>query len=89
MEHVRFQEMSGMVETFAPEWGTNPDLWIHLNPLRVWATFQTTVLLDEDDETPARVLFYPVGNDTRTAVLEEDGLAVVKFLETRRRVRSG
>jgi hypothetical protein len=87
LEHVRFQEMAGMAETFAPEWGVNPDLWIHLNPLRVWATFHTTVLLEKDDETPAKVLFYPVGADTRTAVLEEDGLAVVRFLETRRRAR--
>lgn len=87
MEHVRFQEMSGMVETFSEEWGTNPDLWIYLNPLRVWATFYTTVLLEEDDEVPAKVLFYPVGADTRTAVLEDDGLAVVHFLETRNRVK--
>lgn len=87
LEHVRFQEMSGMVESFTPEWGSNPDLWVYLNPIRIWSTFQTTVLLDEDDETPAAVLFYAVGNDIRTAVLEEDGFAVVKYLENRTRSR--
>jgi hypothetical protein len=87
MEHVRFQELSGLAETFAPEWGSNPDLWILLNPLRAWATFQTHELLDEDDELPANVLFYPVRDEVRTAVLEEDGLAIVKFLESRNRAR--
>ena len=87
MEHVRFQEMAGMVERFAPEWGENPDLWVYLNPLRVWATFQTTALLDEEDEVPATVLFYPVHEDIRTAVLEDEGLAVTKLLETKSRVR--
>jgi hypothetical protein len=87
LQHVRFQEMLSMAETLAPEWGTNPKLQIYLNPLRAWGTFQTTVLLEEDDETPANVLFYPVGADTRTAVLDEDGLAVVRFLETRSRAK--
>lgn len=87
LEHIRFQEMAGLVESFTPEWGSNPDLWLHLNPIRVWSSFQTTVLLDEDDETPATVLFYAVREDIRTAVLEEEGLAVVKFLEQRNRAR--
>ncbi len=87
LEHVRFQELAGMVETLAPEWGSNPKLWVHLNPLRVWATFQTTALLDEEDETPAAVVFYPVREDIRTALLEEDGVAITGFLENRRRAR--
>ena len=87
MEHVRFQEMAAIAETLSPEWGENPDLWVHLNPLRVWATFQTTALLDEEDEVPATVLFYPVREDIRTAVLEEEGLAVAKFLSSRARAR--
>jgi hypothetical protein len=87
LEHVRFQEMSGLAESLAEEWGSNPDLWVHLNPLRVWATFQTNVLLDEDDPVPATVLFYPVREDIRTAVLEEEGIAVARFLETRSRAR--
>lgn len=87
MEHVRFQELAALAETLMPEWGSNPDLWVHLNPLRVWATFQTTVLLDEDDLVPATVLFYPVGDDIRTAVLEEEGMAVAKFLSARTRAR--
>lgn len=87
MEHVRFQDLSGLVDSLAAEWGSNPDLWVHLNPLRVWAEFQTSALLDEDDETPATVLFFPVGSDIRTAVLDEDGIAVVRMLEARGRVR--
>ncbi len=87
MEHVHFQEISTLVDAFAPDWGINPDLWVHLNPIRIWATFQTTLFLEEEDETPATVLFYPVHESIRTAVLEDEGFVVAQFLETRPRFR--
>ena len=79
--HVRFQELLQSIESFAPEWGTNADLWMHLNPIHVWATFHTRRLLDDDDELPASIVFFPVGNDIRTAVLEDDGKRLVERLE--------
>lgn len=86
LEHIRFQELSSLVEALTPEWGKNPKLRVHFNPLRVWATFQTLALLDEDDETSATIVFYPVKEEIRTAVLEGDGLTVAEFLESHREV---
>lgn len=79
--HVRFQELLSRADDLAPELGENPELWIHLNPIRAWATFQTQALLDEDDEVPARAAFFPVDNDIRTAVMEPPAEALVGELE--------
>jgi hypothetical protein len=73
LAHVRFQELLQSAEAFALELGANPDLWIHANPIHVEATLHTHRLLDAEDELPALVAFFPVGNDVRTAVLEDAG----------------
>jgi len=39
--------------------------------------------LDEDDAIPADVMFFPVGNDIRTAVLEPDAAQVTRRLESK------
>ena len=49
---------------------TNPTLAIRLNPIRVWCRFETRVLLNGDSATTADVLFYPVANTIREAILE-------------------
>ncbi|MCH8829892.1 MAG: hypothetical protein IID45_09975, partial [Planctomycetes bacterium] len=43
--------------------------------------------LDDDDDLPATVIFYPVESDVRTAVLEPFGQMVVDQLETLRSCR--
>jgi hypothetical protein len=80
LAHVRFQELASMAEPLSAEWGTNPELRIALNPIHVWATFETTALLDEDTDVPASVLFFAVRNEVRTAVLEADGRELVRAL---------
>ena len=80
LAHVRFQELWQSIESFAPELGANDDLWIHLNPIHTWATLQTARLLDESDDLPAGIVFFPVGNDIRTAVLEDAGRQLVEQL---------
>lgn len=81
LPHVRFQDLLSRADDLAPELGLNDNLWIHLNPIRVWATFYTNALVDEEDEVPARVLFFPVGNDIRTAILEPSAVALLRDLE--------
>lgn len=87
MDHIRFQELLSMVEFNRDEWGENENLFVHLNPIHVWTTFETHELLDEEDEVPARVLFYAVGADIRTAVLESEGAELVETLSRTGRVR--
>lgn len=71
--HVRFQELRSLTDRLKADLGTNPKLRVHLNPIRTWTTFQTTVLLDEDVTNPADVLFFACGNQIRTSAFEAAG----------------
>jgi hypothetical protein len=68
--HLRFQELLGVAEDLATDLETNPTLRIRLNPIRVWCRFETPILLKGDTTTPADILFYPVENSIRAAILE-------------------
>lgn len=81
MAHIWFQDVLSNSEERAGEFGTNPALWIHLNPIHVWATFRTDVLIGDDADLPATVVFFPHGSDIRTAVLERDGATLISKLE--------
>ncbi len=81
LAHVRFQELLSMNEQLAPELDTNGKLTIHLNPVHVWSRFETKALLGDDAAAPATVLFYPVGNDIRTAVIEPECEQLIHMLE--------
>jgi hypothetical protein len=88
MGHIRFQEMLSATEDLSAELDSNEDLWVHLNPIRVWARFETTVLLEDEDDLPATVVFYPVGSDVRTAVLDPFGQIVIDKLESLRSAKT-
>jgi len=79
--HVRFQEISASRNLFLQEWGENLNLWMHLNPIHVEAVFRTRELLDDETELPAAVMFFPVGNNIHTAVLEPAGQDLVHLLD--------
>jgi hypothetical protein len=78
--HGRFQELRSQNDVLLSELDTNPQIWIHLNPIRTATTFHTRALLDEEADLPAEVLFYPVGDEIRTAVLEQEAVAVMRLL---------
>jgi hypothetical protein len=80
LAYVRFQELWSTSDLLIDEIGSNPDLRIYLNPIRIWSRFETQVLLDADCETPADVLFFPVQGDIRTALLEPSGYRRVRAL---------
>jgi len=80
LAHVRFQELWPSWRRLASELQSSTHVWIHLNPIRAWGTFRTFSLLDEEATLPATVLFFPVGDDIRTAVLEPEGRRVVEQL---------
>lgn len=81
LAHVRFQELLSMNERLLPELETNGRLTVHLNPIHVWSRFETKALLGDDDAAPATVLFFPVGQDIRTAVIEPDCEELIRLLE--------
>ena len=82
MAHVRFQELRSLVEELAAELGINQSLRIRLNPVRLWAVFESTLFLDEEEAPTGgvEVLFYALGNEVRTAVLEPEARAVMRTL---------
>lgn len=82
LAHVRFQELLSMSFALANELETNRKLKLCLNPIRVWSRFETTELLDESATAPAEVVFFPVGGDIHTAILETDGLERVRELSS-------
>jgi hypothetical protein len=53
---------------------------LHANPIRANTTFVTPALLDNSAEPPTEVLFFPVGHEIATAVLEPDVLRALEQL---------
>jgi len=80
LAYVHFQELCSTSSQLLEEVGCNPDLRIYLNPIRIWSRFETRALLDDDSETPADVLFFPLQGDIRTTVLEPVGYRRVRAL---------
>jgi hypothetical protein len=80
LKHVRFQELRSMNEQSLAELETNHQLRAYLNPIRTWARFVTTALLDDDSQPPANVLVFANGNEISTAVLELEGQALINEL---------
>jgi len=78
--HVRFQELHSLADRLTAKWQTNSRLRIHLNPIRIWATFQTNVLLDAETTTPTDVLFFANGHQIRTSAFEDAGKEFVETL---------
>jgi len=81
LAHVRFQELLSMNDRLLPELETNPKLTVHLNPIHVWSRFETAALLGDVEPVPTTVIFFPVGEDIRTAVVEGECEALVRLLE--------
>ncbi|GAB4135188.1 MAG: hypothetical protein Tsb009_01220 [Planctomycetaceae bacterium] len=82
MGHVRFQEILSATKEVAEELSSNRSTWIHLNPIRVWARFETNILTGEDESGPTTVVFFPVGNEIRTTILEPIAQIVLDELES-------
>ncbi len=78
LAHARFQALlaSGPPSAELHRKGT-----VYLNPIRIWSTFETHALLQEEAGIPATVLFFAIGGEIRTAVLEADAEELVKSLE--------
>jgi hypothetical protein len=81
MGHVHFQELRSVSQPLSPD-APGSALQVHLNPIHAWGRFETNELLDAEDAVPATVIFFPVGSEVRTAVLEPDGMDIVRVLET-------
>lgn len=53
---------------------------VHLNPVHVWATFETQALLDGHTPVPATVLFYSTEEEVLTVVVDSRTVSLLKNL---------
>jgi hypothetical protein len=81
LAHVRFQALLSASEESVDQFATSRRMVVHLNPIRVWATFESHVLLESDTPVPANVLFFPVGDEIRTAVVDAFAEQLILRLE--------
>lgn len=80
LRHVGFQDLYTLAERTSQELGCNERLRVYLNPIRKWSRFVTGILLDDEATLPADVLFFPVGEEVSTAVLELEGQVLINEL---------
>jgi hypothetical protein len=81
LAHVCFQELASLSDELAGDLTTNPNLTLHLNPTRIWASFETDRLLGDDTPEPAgAVLFYAWRSEVRTSVLEPESVLMLRTL---------
>lgn len=82
LAHARFQELLMRNARHERELESNRRLTLRINPIHVWSQFETRVLLAENAEVPATVLFFPVGASVRTLVIEPDAETLLRDLES-------
>lgn len=81
LAHVRFQERASVAAELLKELTTNPDLTLHVNPIRMQASFESHQLLGDEPLEPGDiVLFYAWRDEVRTCVLEADSAVMLRTL---------
>jgi len=80
LAHARFQERLSLNELNLPRLDRRSQLNVTLNPIHVWAVFETRALIDDDEPLPASVLFFPVGHEIRTVVVDTPAEELIRFL---------
>lgn len=79
--YVRFQERYSLVDQLSSELEINEALTLYLNPIRCWARFTSSELLDGAANPPANVLFFAVAGEIGTVVLELEGQALLNEID--------
>jgi hypothetical protein len=79
--HTRFQERWSVARRLAKQLRRNDGLRLHLNPARGWATLHTRAFLDEETKLPGNVVFFALGMQIHSAVLDDPVPALLEALE--------
>jgi hypothetical protein len=81
LAHLRFQQLLSQPADGTASLNGRTTVVLHLNPVHVWATYDTHVLLEPDAVVPATVLFFPVGDEIRTLTMSDEAADLVRRLE--------
>ncbi|MFG0333344.1 MAG: hypothetical protein ACF8TS_08290, partial [Maioricimonas sp. JB049] len=88
LAHTRFQGRLLLNEQNLPQLGRNDNIELMLNPIHVWAVFETRALIAEDEPLPASILFFPVGQEIRTVIVDPPAEELIRFLADAGTIRS-
>ena len=81
LAHVRFQERASVTVELLGDLTSNPDLTLHVNPIRMQASFESAQFLgDEPLEPDDVVVFYARRSEVRTCVLEAESALMLRTL---------
>ena len=80
LKHVRFQELASLAQQHCAELETNRSLRVYINPIRTWARFVSSELLEGQTEPPVDVLFFAARDQVASCVLELEGQALINEL---------
>ena len=80
VEHVHFHDLRSLTKDLLPGLEAGQDVRLLVNPLRVWARFMTAEFLDDGESPPAEVVFFAVGSEIATAVIEPWGRTLLDEL---------
>lgn len=81
LAHLRFQELLKTRTPFNPHSAEHLSQVLHLNPIHVWASFETRALLDDEQPIPATVLFYYSRDGVQMRVISEAERELIRELE--------
>ncbi|WP_197442201.1 hypothetical protein [Thalassoglobus polymorphus] len=79
--HLRYEEMLSNSQPFQKHSAQHLGELVYLNPVHVWATFDTHAFIEDESPIPATVLFYPAAGSVRTAVIDEQSEQIIRELE--------
>lgn len=77
--HQRFQELRSRTDELRNLRDCR-NAWFVVNPIHVWTTLRSRAMLSDTDEIPAQVVFYPLGEDIRSAVVTPLGQKLIRHL---------
>jgi len=78
--HLEFTELHSAADAAGLTLTADSPQIIVPNPAMAWAEFSTHALVDDDVELPAVGLFFAVGREIRTAILDSEGRRLLEQL---------
>ncbi len=79
--HLRYEEILSNSQPFNKQSAQHLGQFVHMNPVHVWATFDTHTFIEDESPVPATVLFYPASGSVQTAVIDKQSEQIIRELE--------
>jgi hypothetical protein len=81
LAHLRFQEMLSFNDSLPADLNSRSKQVAHLNPIHVWARYESHAVVSEATTLPATVVFFPTGEGVVSQIVDSDMIDVLRRLE--------